>query len=119
MIDMYLGSLKKYVTFSGRARRRELLVFALGNTIIYAVLLFVDGMIGIGGALVALFGLGVLLPSLTVAVRRLHDTGRSGWWLLIGLVPILGWIALLFFYVQPGNQGDNQYGSDPKEMAAE
>jgi uncharacterized membrane protein YhaH (DUF805 family) len=119
MIDMYLGSLKKYVTFSGRARRRELLIFALGNTIIYALLVFVDGLIGIGGALGVLFGLGVLLPTLAASVRRLHDTGRSGWWLLIGLVPILGALALLFFYVQPGHPGDNQYGSNPKEMAAE
>ncbi len=119
MVEMYLGSLKKYVTFSGRARRRELLIFALGNTIIYALLVFVDGLIGIGGALAALFGLGVLLPSLTVGVRRLHDTGRSGWWLLIGLVPILGALALLFFYLQPGHPGDNQHGSNPKEMATE
>ena len=62
-----------------------------------------------------LVSLALLLPSLAVAVRRLHDTGRSGWWILLGLIPIIGWIVLIIFFVQD-SQPDNQYGSNPKGL---
>ena len=62
----------------------------------------------------AIYGLGILLPSLAVAVRRLHDTGRAGWWIFIGLIPLVGWIVLIVFYVQDSDAGDNAYGANPK-----
>jgi uncharacterized membrane protein YhaH (DUF805 family) len=61
-----------------------------------------------------IYGLAVLIPGLAVAVRRLHDTGRSGWWLLIGLVPLIGAIVLIVFMATDGEPGDNAYGPNPK-----
>ena len=66
------------------------------------------------GPLTTLYYLAVFLPSLAVAVRRLHDTNRSGWWILLGLVPLVGFIVLIVFYAQAGNVGTNKYGPDPK-----
>ena len=63
-----------------------------------------------------LFSLGTLLPSITVAIRRLHDIGRSGWWLLLVFIPVVGWIALLIFYVTRGNDAANDHGPDPLEV---
>ncbi|MCK5506837.1 MAG: DUF805 domain-containing protein [Thermodesulfovibrionia bacterium] len=65
-----------------------------------------------------MYSLGVLLPAIAVTVRRLHDTSRSGWWVLIGLVPIIGLIVILVFMVQDSKEGENQYGSNPKAAAA-
>lgn len=115
----YTGVLKQYAVFSGRAQRAEFWWFVLFNVIISAVLTLIDRMLGatIGaniGILSSIYSLAVLIPSIAVAVRRLHDTGRSGWWLLIGLVPIIGWIALIIFYVQDSEPGDNQFGPNPK-----
>jgi uncharacterized membrane protein YhaH (DUF805 family) len=59
--------------------------------------------------------LALLLPNLAVGIRRLHDTGRSGWWILIGVIPIIGWLVLLFWYVSKGTDGDNRFGPDPKK----
>jgi uncharacterized membrane protein YhaH (DUF805 family) len=112
-MNWYIGVLKKYVVFSGRARRKEFWIFVLISFLISLVL----GVIGelIGSSIPAnLYGLAVLLPSLGVAVRRLHDTGRSGWWLLLLLLPVIGWIALIVFYAIDGQKGDNAYGPDPK-----
>jgi uncharacterized membrane protein YhaH (DUF805 family) len=69
------------------------------------------------GAFSVVVGLALLLPSLAVAVRRLHDSGRTGWWLLIGLIPVIGTIVLIIFYVQD-SQGDNKYGPSPKGVSA-
>ncbi|WP_432947392.1 DUF805 domain-containing protein [Kribbella sp. CA-253562] len=114
----YLDVLKKYVVFSGRARRKEFWMFTLFNVIISIVLSAIDRMIGTDssgtGLLGGIYSLLVLLPSLAVTVRRLHDTDRSGWWILIGLIPIIGWIVLLVFEVQEGTAGDNSHGPDPK-----
>ena len=115
----YTDVLKQYAVFSGRAQRPEFWWFVLFNVIISAVLTLIDRMLGatIGaniGILSSLYSLAVLIPSIAVAVRRLHDTGRSGWWLLIGLVPIIGWIALIIFYVQDSEPGANQFGPNPK-----
>ena len=94
---------KKYADFSGRARRSEFWWFALFNAIGSPIL----------GLIVSL---ALLLPGLAVAARRLHDTGRSGWWLLLIFVIVIGWIVLLVFYVTEGQPGDNQYGPSPKEL---
>lgn len=103
---------KKYVCFEGRAGRAEFWYWALVCFIINIVLGVVDQIIGIG-IFEGLFGLATLLPGIGVAIRRLHDTNRSGWWLLIGLIPIVGFIVLIIFYVQEGQKGANQYGPAP------
>ncbi|WP_431677005.1 DUF805 domain-containing protein [Kitasatospora sp. KL5] len=112
-MDWYLAVLKNYVGFGGRARRKEYWMYALVNFAVYVVLGIVGYLLDTS-LLTALYGLAVLLPSLAVTVRRLHDTGRSGWWLLIGLVPFVGAIALIVFAVLEGQPGDNEYGSNPK-----
>jgi len=104
----------KYVDFSGRATRPEFWWFALFTFAVSAVLQVVLGAIighGFASVLANLFSLAVLLPSLAVGARRLHDGDRSAWWLLIVLVPVIGWFVLLYFYVQPGTPGPNQYGA--------
>ena len=116
-MDWYLGALKKYADFTGRARRTELWMFLLINFVVSVVLAVVDRMIGTM-VLQPLYALAVLLPSLAVGARRLHDTGRSGWWLLIALVPIAGLVVLIVFYLIEGTKGPNAYGPDPKASAA-
>ncbi len=120
-MNHYLTVLKKYATFSGRATRSEYWFFILFNIIISFVLGFIDGFIGKAGAeesigiIGSIYSLAVLIPSLAVLARRLHDTNRSGWWMLIGLIPLVGWIILLVFTV--GDSGpDNKYGPNPKGM---
>ncbi len=116
-------ALKKYATFSGRSRRSEYWYFALFYLIIAVVLGIIDRMAGtmtsdgMVGILGGLFTLAMLIPSLAVGARRLHDTGRSGWWQLIALVPLIGVIVLIVFYVQDSHPGSNQYGPNPKEVA--
>ena len=112
-MNWYLGVLKKYADFSGRARRKEFWMFALINFVIMVVLSFIDGMIGIP-VLGGIYALGVLLPSLAVGARRLHDIGRTGWWQLIGLVPFIGILVLIIFFVLDSNPGDNKYGPNQK-----
>ncbi len=116
-MNWFLEALKKYAVFSGRARRKEYWFFVLFYLIIYIVLLLIDSAVlgseGIG-LLATLFSLAMLLPALGVAVRRLHDTGRSGWWILIGFIPLIGVIVLLVFYLQDSQPGDNEYGPNPK-----
>ena len=129
-MSWYIKVLKQYVDFSGRARRTEYWMFTLFNLIIAVVLGFIDRALGFGsftgntsgdvafsaslGLLSGLYSLAVLLPSLAVGVRRLHDTDRSGWWLLIGLIPLIGGIVLLVFFVLEGTRGPNRFGADPK-----
>jgi len=123
-MNWYLGALKNYVGFSGRARRKEYWMFVWFNILVSIVLYVADKLLGTldaetgVGLLGALYSLGVLLPSLAVAVRRLHDTGRSGWWLLIGFVPLIGAIVLLVFFVLDSEPGSNAHGPNPKQVAA-
>ena len=109
--------LSKYVDFSGRARRSEYWWFTLFNVLVGIVASIIDAVIGTRwgsfGLIEALTSLALLLPGLAVGVRRLHDTSRSGWWILIGIIPIVGWIVLLVFYVQDSHP-DNKYGPSPK-----
>jgi uncharacterized membrane protein YhaH (DUF805 family) len=123
-MNWYIGVLKKYAVFSGRARRKEFWMFVLFNFIISFVLELIDGTVLSNlaidawgtkiGVLGVIYGMAVLIPSVAVAVRRLHDTNRTGWWYLIGLVPIIGAIILLIFFVQDSKPGDNKYGPNPK-----
>ena len=114
--------LGKYATFSGRASRSEYWWWTLALIIVFVLLGINDGAIiapilgfeqfapNAGQPLSLLVALSILLPSLAVSVRRLHDTDRSGWWVLVGLVPLIGNLVLLFFYVQKGADGENQFG---------
>lgn len=122
-MSWYVGVLKNYVGFSGRARRKEFWMFTLFSVIIMIILSIIDRLIGTdsrggSGVLTGLYWLAVLLPSLAVQFRRLHDTGRSGWWILIGLVPFVGGIILLVFDILPGDAGPNRFGGDPKALSA-
>ena len=116
-MNWYLAVIKNYVGFSGRARRTEYWMFFLFNLII-GIVLEIIGLALKTQILYYIYGLAVLLPNLAVGVRRLHDTGKTGWWLLIGLIPIIGWIVLLVFFATPGQPGNNQYGPDPKMVPA-
>lgn len=117
-MDWYLKVLKNYMGFSGRARRKEFWMFCLINFIIAFVLGVVDGVAGLSngsyGILSSLYSLAVLIPSLAVSFRRLHDTGRSGGWIFINLIPVLGWLVYLYFMIQDSQSGDNAYGPNPK-----
>ena len=124
--------LKRYFDFGGRSRRKEYWMFVLFTVIAGIAAAIVDNLLGYGssfryatsdavgagvsssGPVNAIVSLGLFIPSLSVAFRRLHDTDRSAWWLLLVFVPILGWIALLVFYCQEGTRGPNRFGPDPK-----
>ena len=113
-MNWYLDVLKKYAVFTGRARRTEYWMFVLFNFIIAVAIGVVEAILGSPGILGMIYALGVFIPALAVSVRRLHDTGRSGLWLLIGLIPLIGFIVLLVFFVQDSDTGQNQYGMNPK-----
>jgi uncharacterized membrane protein YhaH (DUF805 family) len=121
-MEWYLTVLKRYAEFSGRSRRKEYWMFTLYNTVIVTVL-YIAGLVTLlrGNIYMVFFGLlflywlGVLVPSLAVAVRRLHDIDKSGWFLLIGFIPVAG-IALIVLLALDGTPGDNRYGPNPKAI---
>ncbi|HSF84506.1 MAG TPA: DUF805 domain-containing protein [Acidimicrobiia bacterium] len=119
-IDIYTSVLtEKYADFTGRARRAEFWWFNLVNFGVLIVLGILGQIGGIGGlfALVGgLYALAVIVPGIAIAVRRLHDTNKSGWMLLIGLIPLVGAIILLVFYFTDSDRGANNYGPSPKYM---
>jgi uncharacterized membrane protein YhaH (DUF805 family) len=115
-MNYYIEVLKKYAVFTGRAGRREFWMFFLFNIIISIVLSIVGKFLH-AEILSTLYALAVLLPGIGVGIRRLHDTGRSGWWLLIGLIPIVGCIILIVFWAKQGDAGTNQYGATPSGQA--
>jgi uncharacterized membrane protein YhaH (DUF805 family) len=117
MPDAVRSVLTKYADFSGRARRSEYWWFYLAYILASIVASLIDQAIGFPLFQIIL-GLGLLIPSLAVGVRRLHDTGRSGWWLLIGLVPLVGIIVLIVFFCTDSQPGTNKYGPSPKEPVA-
>jgi uncharacterized membrane protein YhaH (DUF805 family) len=116
-LNWYLDGLKQYAVFSGRARRKAYWMFLLFNIIISVVLGVLEGLVGGPGVLGGLYSLAIVIPSLAVSVRRLHDTGRSGWWLLLCLIPLIGSIVLIVFMAQDSQPGSNQYGPNPKAAA--
>lgn len=113
--------LEKYATFSGRARRAELWWFVLFNIVVSIILSIIDRAIfGVSmetgmtnSVLGVIYSLAVLLPSITVGARRLHDIGRSGWWLLIAFIPLIGALILIYWYIQPSQDGSNEHGPNP------
>lgn len=117
-MNWYIEVLKKYTVFDGRAHRTEYWMFVLFNVIITIVLGLIDRLLGISGVLSGIYGLAVLVPGIAVSIRRLHDTNRSGWWLLISLVPAIGTIVLIVFMVQDSQPETNQYGPNPKAATA-
>lgn len=117
-MDYYLGVWKKYAVFSGRARRKEYWMFVLFSIIAYVILAIIDAVLRTS-ILVLLYDLAVIVPSLAVGARRLHDVGLSAWLLLIGLVPFLGAIALLIIACIDSQPGDNKYGPNPKGVSGQ
>lgn len=123
-MNWYIKALKQYADFSGRARRKEYWMFVLFNIIFAFVLGFIDGLTGVYdaqtgyGVLGGLYILAVLIPSLAVTVRRLHDVGKSGWMYFIILIPFIGAIWLLVLMLTDGNSGVNEYGPNPKGVIA-
>jgi uncharacterized membrane protein YhaH (DUF805 family) len=123
-VSWYLEALKKYAVFGGRSRRKEYWYFVLFNIIVGVVLAGIDVLLGTFssaqniGLLSGIYSLAVFIPSLAVTVRRLHDIDRTGWWILINLVPLIGTIVLLVFAVTDGTPGSNRYGPNPKETSA-
>ena len=120
-MNWYLEAIKKYVDFNGRARRKEYWYFALFNVLITIGLVLIDGAMGTLGSsgfglLSGIYALAVFLPSLAVSIRRLHDIDHTGWWVLIALIPLIGAIVLLIFYLRDGTSGDNHYGASPKAV---
>jgi uncharacterized membrane protein YhaH (DUF805 family) len=119
-MQWYLKVLRQYADFNGRARRTEYWMFVLFNTIALIPLILLDNMLGLAfvtgsyGPLGLIYILATLLPALGVGVRRLHDTGRPGLWMLLLLVPFVGPIVLLVFFAMEGVRGPNAYGPDPK-----
>ncbi len=116
----YKRVISKYAVFSGRARRREYWIFLLLNAVFSALAGTVDDMLGLRsatyyvGPVLVVYDLFVLIPSIAVSVRRMHDIGRSGAWILISLIPILGWIWYIVLSIRSGDEGSNEYGPDPK-----
>ncbi|MGO9270806.1 MAG: DUF805 domain-containing protein [Terriglobia bacterium] len=120
-MNWYLAALKKYAVFDGRARQKEFWYFFLFDILILAVLTIVDRLRGTFsrefslGLYSGLYMLAVMIPRLAVTVRRLHDTNRSGWWLLLLFVPVGGAILVLVFCALDSQPGENQYGPNPKQ----
>jgi uncharacterized membrane protein YhaH (DUF805 family) len=140
-MEWMLMPLKRYAQFNGRSRRKEYWMWVLFVILAYVVLSFIDGMLGLGGGpwagssamsggsnygagisgglLASLFALATFIPGLAVSVRRLHDVDRSGWWLLLGFIPLIGAIILIIWYCTAGTNGANRFGPDPLDDTPE
>ena len=113
-MEHFTDALKRYFDFTGRATRKQYWMFVLFYLIFYIVCVVVDSVLGTF-FITAIFSLGLIVPSISIAARRLHDTSRTGWWQLIALVPLLGVIILIVFLVQDSHP-DNQFGPNPKGL---
>ncbi len=119
-MSWYIKCIKNYVNFSGRARRKEYWFFVLFNSIFTSIAMMIDNLANITyygeiyGYITSIYGLLTFLPNFAVLVRRLHDTERSGWWVFISFVPLVGYIWLFVLTIMEGNVGENYYGDDPK-----
>lgn len=120
-MNWYLTVLKKYAVFSGRARRKEYWMYVLFGVLFSVVAIILDNVLGLAseesgyGLIYVIYGLATMIPGLAVSVRRLHDTGKSGWYFLVSLIPLIGGIWLLILMATAGDTGENEYGADPKE----
>lgn len=119
-MNWYLKVLKQYADFTGRARRKEYWMFFLVHIGVSIVAMILDNLLGLTfmgigyGPLYLLYGIAVILPGIAVGIRRLHDVGKSGWMLLIALIPLIGSIWLIVLMATEGDSGSNAYGDDPK-----
>ena len=118
MVDWYVKVLKDYAVFSGRARRAEYWYFALVHVIISCVLGAIGYVVASLSFIASLYALAILIPSIAAAIRRFHDTGRSGWFLLLAFVPVIGTIVVIIFLAQDSQPEENQYGPNPKAPPA-
>lgn len=120
-MNWYLKVLRQYADFKGRARRKEYWMYTLITSLFAIAAAVLDNVMGIAmpeigyGPIYGLYALATLIPGLAVSVRRLHDVGKSGWFLLIALIPLIGAIWLLVLFVSDGKPGENKYGTNPKE----
>ncbi len=112
-MQWFLKAVRQYADFNGRARRTEYWFYILFYILFAIALSFVDAALT-AGVLSTLYALALMVPSLAVLVRRLHDTDRSGWWILIGFVPVIGLLVLLVFACMDSSPGDNRFGPSPK-----
>jgi len=120
-MDWYIKVLKDYAVFEGRASRAEYWYFVLFNVIAMIILMLIENVLGLvmiteGGAfgfLTTIYALAVFVPSIAVAIRRLHDTDRSGWWILLAFIPLVS-LVLIVFFIFKGSESDNQYGASPR-----
>ena len=120
-MNWYLKVLKQYADFNGRARRKEYWMFILFHIIAFIVAILIDSTLGITfspeipyGWVYVLYALATIVPGLAVAVRRLHDIGKSGWWYFIGIIPLIGSIWLIVLFCTDSEPGDNKWGANPK-----
>ncbi len=119
-MEWYLKVLRQYADFKGRARRKEYWMFTLFNILFAVGAILIDYTVGTNflagyGIFYMLYALATFVPGLGVTVRRLHDVGKSGWMILVGLIPLIGAIWLLVLLVQEGDRGINRFGPDPKD----
>ncbi|HQQ75001.1 MAG TPA: DUF805 domain-containing protein [Pseudomonadales bacterium] len=114
-LDYFTDAFKKFAEVNGRTTRKPYWMFVLIYMIIYIVLLMLDKVIG-SAILSGIFSVATLIPSITIATRRLHDTGRTGWWQLLIFLPLLGVIGLIYLLCQD-SEDDNEYGPKPEPAA--
>ncbi len=119
MMDYVKAVFSKYAEFAGRARRSEYWYFALFNFLVAVGLSLLGLVSDLFSIPYYLYSLAAFIPGLAVAVRRMHDIGKSGWWLLIAFIPLIGAIVLLVWMATEGNAGVNQYGDDPKNPSVD
>ena len=122
-MNYYLKALQNYANFNGRARRSEYWYFFLFNVIFAFAAMILDNVAGLAndltyGPIYGLYALFAFLPGLAVADRRMHDIGKSGWMILVALIPLIGGIWILILFATEGHKGENEYGPDPKEQSS-
>ena len=111
-MNFYLDVWKKFAEFGGRSRRKEFWFFWLINMVLTSVLKFIPGTVGM--IVAGIFGLAILVPSLAVAIRRMHDIGKSGWWICINFIPLIGTIWYIILAAKDSEAGSNKWGACPK-----
>lgn len=111
-MNWFLKALKQYTNFDGRAKRKEFWMFILFSIIFFIGAMIINEIMGVK----VLYFLCLIIPGIAISVRRLHDIGKSGWMLLINLIPVVGWVLFIIFMASKGNQRKNSYGQNPDEL---
>jgi len=125
-MEWMLLPLRRYADFRGRSRRKEYWMFLLGVIIAAIILGVVESVLGIGGSVGGFYGpltilllVAIVIPSIAVQVRRFHDQDKSGWFVLLGLIPFVGGLIVLVFMLLEGTKGPNRFGPDSKGAGSE